>query len=108
MDDEVQLWRYELRRDGATSTVELAGELDLQCADEVRFLLTEQAGIPGVSTVVLDLERVSFLDSTVLGCFISGYYAAQKAGRVLTIVNPSEAALRVLRITGLLTLLAPA
>jgi anti-sigma B factor antagonist len=55
-------------RDGAT-IVSLAGELDLYNAEEVRSALLEAcAGEPQV--LVVDLEGVSFIDSTALGVLI--------------------------------------
>ncbi|MFI5496646.1 STAS domain-containing protein [Actinoplanes sp. NPDC051859] len=108
MNEEQPLWQLHLHRTAATTTFALAGELDLQSADDIRTTLIEEAHRPATTTLVIDLAQVTFLDSTVLGCFINGYYAAQQAGRTLTIVNPSPAAHRVLSITGLLALLAEA
>lgn len=56
------------RRDGAV-VVSLAGELDLYNAKEVRgALLDACAGDPGA--LVVDLEDVTFIDSTALGVLI--------------------------------------
>src|SRR6266496_1990063 len=56
------------RRDGAL-VVSLAGELDLYNAEEVRSALREAlAGEPAV--LVVDLEQVTFVDSTTLGVLI--------------------------------------
>jgi anti-sigma B factor antagonist len=56
------------RRDGAV-VVSLAGELDLYNAEEVRSALLETlADSPGL--LVVDLEAVTFIDSTALGVLI--------------------------------------
>jgi anti-sigma B factor antagonist len=58
------------RRDGAI-VLSLAGELDLYNAEEVRgALLDACAGEPKV--LVVDLEEVTFIDSTALGVLIEG------------------------------------
>jgi anti-sigma B factor antagonist len=56
------------RRNGAV-VVSLAGELDLYNAEEVRTALLDAcAGEPEL--LVIDLEQVRFIDSTVLGVLI--------------------------------------
>lgn len=56
------------RRDGAI-VISLAGELDLYNAEDVRSALREAlAGEPAV--LVVDLEQVTFVDSTTLGVFV--------------------------------------
>jgi anti-sigma B factor antagonist len=56
------------RRDSAV-VLSLAGELDLYNAEEVRAALLEAcAGEPAV--LVVDLEGVTFIDSTALGVLI--------------------------------------
>jgi anti-sigma B factor antagonist len=58
------------RRDGAI-VLSLAGELDLYNAEEVRgALLDACTGEPEV--LVVDLEGVTFIDSTALGVLIEG------------------------------------
>ncbi len=104
---DAPLWQYELRRNGGTSTVALAGELDLLCADEVRHLLIDEARHPDVAAVTVDLARVSFLDSTALSCLVAGYHAARAQGRPLRVVNLSATAREIFAVTGLLTVLSP-
>lgn len=56
------------RRDGAV-VLSLAGELDLYNAEEVRGALLG-AGADEPAMVVVDLEKVRFIDSTALGVLI--------------------------------------
>ena len=56
------------RRDGAV-VLSLAGELDLYNAEDVRSSFRDAlAGDPAV--LVVDLEQVTFVDSTTLGIFV--------------------------------------
>ena len=54
---------------GRSVVVELAGELDLYNAEELRATLHEAAGRKP-ERLVIDLAAVSFLDSTALGVFV--------------------------------------
>lgn len=56
------------RRDGAT-IVSLAGELDLYNAEEVRSALLD-AVAEEPDKLVVDLEEVTFIDSTALGVLV--------------------------------------
>jgi anti-sigma B factor antagonist len=58
------------RREGAT-VVSLAGELDLYNAEEVRSALAG-ALAEEPQMLVVDLEQVTFIDSTALGVLIEG------------------------------------
>jgi anti-sigma B factor antagonist len=54
---------------GGATVVRLAGQLDLHNAEQVReALLREAAGEP--QRLVVDLEEVTFLDSTTLGILV--------------------------------------
>jgi anti-sigma B factor antagonist len=59
------------RREGDAAIVELAGELDLYNAEEVREALV-RAAADGPERVVVDLSGVEFIDSTALGVLIEG------------------------------------
>ena len=60
--------RAVVEREGAV-VVELAGELDLYNADDVRRALLESAEADPTRLVV-DLSAVEFLDSTILGTLV--------------------------------------
>ena len=60
-----------VHRRGEASIVELQGELDLYNAQLVRSAL-EKACEDGASPVVVDLSRVTFVDSTAMGVLIEG------------------------------------
>jgi anti-sigma B factor antagonist len=51
--------------------------------------------------VVLDLQEVSFIDSSGLRVFISLVERAGEDGRTVVLANPSNSVLRLLEITGL-------
>ena len=78
----------------------VSGEVDIQTSpllDEQLQKVLDQ----GVSSVVVDLDEVSFLDSTGLSVLIAGLKRCQSAGGELRLVSPRPNVRRVLEITGL-------
>jgi anti-anti-sigma factor len=80
--------------------VALRGELDLSTVGKVQDELRRvEAAAPPV--VVLDLSKVTFLDSTGLRCLVTADERARDAGRRLVIVRGPEPVQRVFAITRL-------
>ncbi len=80
--------------------VELSGELDISSASSVESRLMElETRTP--ERLILDLRRVSFIDSTGLSMIINAAGRARKAGRRFTIVSGEGVPRRILRTVGL-------
>src|SRR3954462_9189939 len=91
-------WDSSERADGYV--VELTGELDISSAASVESRLKELVErAPG--RLILDLTRVSFIDSTGLSMIINADGRARKGGRRLTIVSGDGVPSRILRTVGL-------
>jgi anti-anti-sigma factor len=86
---------------GGLFRVSLAGEFDMGVGDTLSEALVGAARHPGVTAVVVDLERTVFLDSHGVAGLIAGYEAAADAGRHFTAVNARGVVKEVLDITGL-------
>jgi anti-sigma B factor antagonist len=86
------------RRDGAV-VVSLAGELDHYNAEEVRSALRDVlSGEPEV--LVVDLEQVTFIDSTALGVLIEALsMMADRSG--FRLAAPGLETRRALEVSGL-------
>jgi anti-sigma B factor antagonist len=86
-------------RDGLVH-VSLVGELDLSTVAKVQDELrrVEDAAPP---TVVLDLSKLTFLDSTGLRCIVTADERARDAGRRVVIVRGPDPVQRVFSITRL-------
>jgi anti-sigma B factor antagonist len=93
-------FRCETTRDGDTVWVRPQGELDLDTAPE---LDQELAAVREHSNgrVVLDLQRLTFMDSTGLRLVIRWDTAAREQGFEFAIVPGSEVVQRVIRLTGM-------
>ncbi|MBL8020669.1 MAG: STAS domain-containing protein [Leptospirales bacterium] len=69
--------------------VRLAGEIDLYNAPDLRQLLSEQIR-KGNTRIVLDMNRISYVDSSGLGVLISATTEATKRGGGLKLVSLSQ------------------
>jgi anti-sigma B factor antagonist len=86
-------------RDGLVHMA-LVGELDLSSVAKVQEELRRiEAGSP--ATLVLDLSKLSFLDSTGLRCIVTADERAREDGRRIVIVRGPDAVQRVFAITRL-------
>lgn len=86
-------------RDGFVH-VGLVGELDLSTVGKVQEELrrVEETAPP---TLVIDLSRLTFLDSTGLRCIVTADERARDAGRRMVIVRGPDPVQRVFAITRL-------
>jgi anti-anti-sigma factor len=86
-------------RDGRVH-VALRGELDLSTVGKVQDALQRvESEAPPV--VVLDLSKLTFLDSTGLRCLVTADQRARDAGRRVVIVRGPDPVQRVFSITRL-------
>ena len=91
----------------STTTVVLAGELDIASAAEMRDALIE-ANMVGARRIVVDMGAVTFLDSTALGILVGAHKRATARGATVALRNVPPLVERVLAITGLAQLFATA
>ena len=89
----------EARR-GDAVVLRLRGELDLRSAANLRLQLAEVVRRCDAD-VLLDLEGVTFIDSTGLAAMLNALRRLTRAGRRLMLVCPDGPVLRILRLTRL-------
>ncbi|GAA4410046.1 anti-sigma factor antagonist BldG [Fodinibacter luteus] len=82
------------------SVVTVAGEVDVYTAAQLRAALDEEIAA-GRPCLVVDLEQVTFLDSTGLGVLVGRLKLVRNQSGWLKIVCSNDRILRVFRITGL-------
>lgn len=87
------------KRDGF-AVMSLHGEVDLATAPSFRERLIELVN-DGERNVVVDLDRVDFLDSTGLGVLVGGLKRLRSNGGELSIACSNPRILRVFEVTGL-------
>jgi len=91
-------FRESGRSDGGC-VLHVEGEFDLAVVDE--FLEWALPCVEGADAVEIDLQGISFIDSSGLGALVRVRNDAVAQGKPLTLVNPSHATLRLLELTGL-------
>ena len=84
---------------GEATRLRLAGGLSTQDVDRLTALLDDVAG-PG-AVVVVDLSRAESLPLGLLRALAAGHRRLRDAAASLVIADPSSAAARVLRVSGL-------
>jgi anti-sigma B factor antagonist len=78
----------------------LTGEVDVYTAPRLKEALVE-AIESGCTNIVVDLEGVSFIDSSGLGVLVSALRRARERDGAVRIVCTRESILKIFRITGL-------
>ncbi len=74
---------------------------------ELADILLAELRRPGTAVLRIDLDAVTFLDSSAINVLVQVFNAARESGRHLHVVRAHRTPLKVLEMTGLLPLLAP-
>lgn len=82
-------------------TVVVAGELDHFSAPQVRRQLDEIVNDPSISHLVLDLENLTFMDSSGIGVLLGRLRALQARGGMLSVKNMQPPIEKLFRLSGL-------
>ena len=94
------LLRVERNDQDGVPYLELIGELDLSTVDPLKLRL-ELVEREEPETIVVDLRRVTFMDSIGLGILVSHHLRARQAGRRLVLVQGPRAIQDLFELTGM-------
>lgn len=92
--------RATVSRADGTVTVRFEGELDMTAADAAAAVLRE-AGAGAPRAVVVDLQGLTFMDSTGVRLLIDAYRRSSGAGHAFAVRDGAGPARRVLRLVQL-------
>jgi anti-sigma B factor antagonist len=95
----VDLKLGDYSKDGI-EVVDVGGEIDIYTAPRLRELLIDLAS-KGSYQLVVNMEKVEFLDSTGLGVLVGGLKRVRAHDGSLDLVCTQERILEIFRITGL-------
>lgn len=87
-------------QDGSICTVTLEGEVDVYTAPGLKEQLVALLD-GGCISMIIDLEKVAFIDSSGLGVLVSALRRAREKDGVVRIVCTRDGVLKIFRITGL-------
>lgn len=88
------------RTDGPFEIIEVGGEIDVYTAPRLREAIVEAIDA-GHLRLVVDVERVEFLDTTGLGVLVGALRKVRAGGGSLDIVCTHPRLLKIFEITGL-------
>lgn len=91
---------FKMDRTGETAIVTLAGELDMTTTFRLEPQLERLTRDVDVRTLVVDMNGVVFMDSTVLGLLLATHQRLQAEGIRFLLANPSKSVRRMLELTG--------
>ena len=85
---------------GASCTITLTGEVDVYTSPRLKEEIVDIVD-GGCVNIIIDLEAVSFIDSSGLGVLVSGLRRVKEHGGTLRLVCTKDGILKIFRITGL-------
>src|SRR5262245_34522073 len=85
---------------GTRSILAVEGEVDAHTAPQLKGAIAATID-RGTTELIVDLDQVTFMDSTGLGVLVGGLKRLREAGGELRIVCTRRPILRILEITGL-------
>ncbi len=104
--DPDRVFAVETTRSAGSCVLTVTGDVDAVSAPALRRLLLEALGEPDATDVLLDLRRVTFLDSAGLTALVVADRTARDTGRTLRLrCGTARAVRRPLDITGLVAVL---
>lgn len=90
----------EIVEEGLTTTVLLTGEIDAYTAPELKEALLPLTKREG-TLIIVDLEKVNYMDSTGLGVFIGALKSSKEYHSELKLIQLQERVHRLFKITSL-------
>lgn len=90
-----------LEQKGAVLLIRLEGELDHHTAEKLREQVEEQFAKKELKHIVLNLEHLSFMDSSGLGVILGRYKKVKNLGGEMVVCAISPAVKRLFEMSGL-------
>ena len=91
----------EISKKGRALVVKIDGEIDHHSAERVKDRIDSDFRRTNAKHILLNFERVRFMDSAGIGMIIGRYKLAQKEGGELAMVNISPETERIFELSGL-------
>jgi anti-sigma B factor antagonist len=90
---------------GGVARVRISGEVDMAVREDVQAAIQGAIDLPDTVRVLVDIEQVTFLDSSGIAALVRGRQAAEQAGHAYRVVNPQGGVRHVLDIACVLDVL---
>ena len=92
-------FNVQANRDERGVVISVSGELDLATSPVLEAALTRAGAAPG-DRVILDLRKVSFMDSTGLCVLVKAQLQATESSQDLVVIPGGDQVRRLLNLTG--------
>ncbi len=86
---------------GTTLVVKPEGELDHHSAKDVREMIDREIELRKIKNLVLDFNKVSFMDSSGIGVIAGRYKIINSLGGKTMVIRANEQVDKILEISGL-------
>ncbi len=97
--------KVKTERLGSTLVVKLDGELDQSCAADLREKIDREISLHGINNLVMDFDKVSFMDSSGIGMLIGRYKLIKARGGKMLVIRVSEQVDKIVNLSGLKSLM---
>ena len=91
----------EHERIRSTLLVRISGELDHCSAEKIRREMDRLLGDPGIKQLVLDLEQMTFMDSSGIGVILGRYRELSRRGGEVAVKNMNPQVEKVFLLSGM-------
>lgn len=91
--------KYNTKEEETYTIIELDGEVDLSCSPEARKQILDC--LTQKKNLLIDLDNVSYIDSSGVASLVEGYQTAKKQGLSFGLIRVSDAAMNVLQLARL-------
>ena len=95
----------DIQISGKNLLVRPAGEIDIDSSDKLRLLLDNAMDDNPVCHMVVNLEGVTYIDSSGLGVLLGRYKRLAATGGRVSLVSPGPRIRKILEISGLLRIM---
>ena len=92
---------FDVSCEGKTTVVSLAGEIDHHNAAALRTGIDKLIYEKRPGKLVLDLEKIDFMDSSGLGLIMGRYSLVKEFGGELSVRNPNAGVLKICKLAGM-------
>ncbi len=86
--------------DGENRRLDVTGEVDVSCADELRAAIDAQIAEGVTGELVVDLAGVPYIDSTGIGVLVGAAHRVSETGATFVVARPQRNVERVLGLLG--------
>ncbi len=90
--------RHSVRDEMGVTVVELEDNIDVSCAPELRDILKGKID-GGSRQILINLEKVGFMDSSGLGIFVATYKMMNQVGGTIKFAKPQKTLEKIFELT---------